>query len=107
MVGLTDRLSMTIVVGWDVKPTTNQTKQKYKLLTIFKMAPSFAQYVRESLRRNFAVFLAEKKMVCANLLEISQSFLRENSRLRIFVRGVNAVKELFSWSDLYVNNKLT
>ena len=40
-------------------------------------------------------------MVCANLREISRSFLRESSRLRIFVRGVKAKKELFSWADLY------
>ena len=39
-------------------------------------------------------------MVCVNLLEISRSFLRESSHLRIFVRGVNAKKELFSWADL-------
>ena len=41
-------------------------------------------------------------MVCANLREISRSFLRESSRLRIFVRGVNAKKELFSWADLFI-----
>ena len=41
-------------------------------------------------------------MVCANLRETSRSFFRESSRLRIFVRGVNAKKELFSWADLYV-----
>ena len=40
-------------------------------------------------------------MVCANLREISRSFLHETSRLRIFVRGVNATKELFSWAHLY------
>ena len=40
------------------------------------------------------------KVVCSNLREISRSFLRESSRLRIFVRGVNAKKELFSWADL-------
>ena len=43
---------------------------------------------------------AEIKMVCANLREILWSFLRESLRLRIFVRGVNAKKELFSWADL-------
>ena len=42
-------------------------------------------------------------MVCANLREISRSFLCESSRLRIFVRGVNAKKELFSWADLYID----
>ena len=41
-------------------------------------------------------------MVCANLREISRSCLRESSRLRIFVRGGNAKKELFSWADLYM-----
>ena len=41
-------------------------------------------------------------MVCARLREISRSFLRESSRLRIFVRGVNAKKELFSWTGLYL-----
>ena len=34
-------------------------------------------------------------LVCANLREISRNFLPESSRLRIFVRGVNAKKELF------------
>ena len=34
-------------------------------------------------------------MPCANLREISRSFLRESSRLRIFVRGVNAKKSFF------------
>ena len=43
-------------------------------------------------------------MFCANLREISRSFLRERSRLRIFVRGVNAKKELFSWADLYIKS---
>ena len=43
-----------------------------------------------------------QKVICANLREISRSFLRESSRLRIFRRGVNAKKELFSWADLYV-----
>ena len=47
------------------------------------------------------VFAEKKKMVCTNLREISRSFLRESSRLRIFVRGVNAKKELFAWADLY------
>ena len=41
-------------------------------------------------------------MVWANLREISRGFLRESSRLRIFVRGMNAKKEFFSWADLYV-----
>ena len=41
-------------------------------------------------------------MVCANLREISQSFLCESLHLRIFVREVNAKKELFSWADLYM-----
>ena len=40
-------------------------------------------------------------MVSVNLREISWSFLCKSSRLRIFVRGVNAKKELFSWADLY------
>ena len=48
--------------------------------------------------RNFA----EKKMLCVNLREISWSFLRKSSRLRIFVQGMNAKKELFSWADLYM-----
>ena len=79
------------------------------------MTPSFrglsarnlAEKLRESSRGFSASFrgvspqnLAEKKMVCANLREISRSFLRESSRLRIFVRGVNSKKELFSWADL-------
>ena len=41
-------------------------------------------------------------MVCANLREITRSFLRESSRLRIFVRGVNAKTKLFSRADLYI-----
>ena len=41
-------------------------------------------------------------MVCANLREISWSFLPESSLLKMFVCGMNAKKELFSWADLYV-----
>ena len=70
---------------------------------------NFAEKLRESSRSVSASFrgvsprnLAEKKMVCSNLCEISRSFLRESSRLRIFVRAVNAKKELFSWADLYI-----
>ena len=33
-----------------------------------------------------------KKLVCTNLREILRGFLRESSRLRIFVHGVNARK---------------
>ena len=46
--------------------------------------------------------LAEKKMDCKTLREISQSFLCESSRLRIFVRGVDAKKKKqpFSWAYL-------
>ena len=44
--------------------------------------------------------LAEKKIVCTSLREISRRFLRESSRLRIFVRGLNAKKELVFWADL-------
>ena len=46
-------------------------------------------------------------MVCAKLREISRSFLRESSRLRIFIRGVNAKKEIFSWADLYVSQAIS
>ena len=70
---------MTIVVDWDVKP---QMKTKQKTV--------FAESLREILRR--------KNDVCANLREI----LRESSCLRIFVRGVNAKKELFSVIYVYV-----
>ena len=45
-------------------------------------------------------------MVCANLREISRSFLRESSRLRIFVRGVNAKKEFFFLELICIFNKL-
>ena len=49
--------------------------------------------------RVFAEFLREisrsEKMVCANLREISRSFLRESLRLRIFVRVLNAKKSFF------------
>ena len=80
------------------------------------MTPSFrgvaarnlAEKRRESSRSVSASFrgvsprnVAEKKMVCANLREISRSFLRESSRLRISVRGVNSKKDIFSWADLY------
>ena len=84
------------------KPT-NQTKQTFKLLMFYEMTPSF----RGVSERKFAEFLREisrrKRMVCANFREISRSFLRESSRLRIFVRGVNAKKELFSSADLYMH----
>ena len=36
------------------------------------------------------------------LREISRSFLRESSRLRIFVCGVKTKKEPFSRADLYI-----
>ena len=39
-------------------------------------------------------------MDCARLGEISQSFLCENSRLRIFVRGLNAKKRRFFFLGL-------
>ena len=57
--------------------------------------------VRGASPRNFAENKKKKKKVCMNLREISRSFLRESSRLRIFVRGMNAKKELFSWAKLY------
>ena len=90
MVRLTDRLDMTIVVDWDVKPQIKQNKT-LNCQTFFEMTPSF----RGTSRR--------KNMVCASLREISRSFLRESSRLRTFVRGVNAKKRVFfSWADLYM-----
>ena len=80
----------------------------------------FAKYLRKTSQRNSAKTrrvspqvvaefrglrnLAEKKMVCANLCEISRSFLRESSRLRIFVSGVNAIF-FFSGADLYKLSK--
>ena len=82
LVRLTDRLNMTIVVDWDVKP---QIKQKQKPLDVFL----------NNSRRN--------KIIRANLGEISRSFLRESSRLRNFVRRVKAKKDIFSWADLYVD----
>ena len=72
-------------------------------------ARNFVEKLRESSRCFSASFrgvsphnLAEKKVVCANLREILQSFLRKSSRLRIFVCGVNTKKELLSWADLYM-----
>ena len=70
-------------------------------------ARKFAEKLRESSRSFSAESRGEKKMVCASLREISRSFLRESSRLRIFVRGVNAKKELFSWADLYIDINCT
>ena len=73
-------------------------------------ARNFAEKVRRVSPRIFAECLREisrrekKKKICANLREISRSFLREGSRFRIFVRGENAKKEHFSWADLYVCN---
>ena len=65
-------------------------------------ARKFAEKLHESLQGFSASFrgvssqnLAEKNMVCASSREISRSFLRESSRLRIFVRGVNAKTEFF------------
>ena len=70
-------------------------------------ARKFAEELRDSSRNFSECFrgvsprnLAKKKMVYARLREISRSFLRESSSLRIFVRGVNAKKEPFSWADL-------
>ena len=50
------------------------------------------------MRSSCAKSRGEKKKVGGNLCEK----LRESSRLRNFVRGVNAKKELFSWADLYI-----
>ena len=69
-------------------------------------AQHFAEKLRES-SLSFGEFLREisrsTKMVCANSREISRSLLRESSRLRIFVRGVNAKKRAFflGWSVVY------
>ena len=52
MVRFIDRLDMTIVVDWDVKP---QTKQKCKLLTFFEMTSCF----RGVTARKFVVFLRD------------------------------------------------
>ena len=55
--------------------------------------------------RNFgAKSRGEKQMVRENLREISRSFRRRSSCLRIFVRGVNThkKKKAFSWADLYI-----
>ena len=110
MVRLTDRLDMTIVVEWDVKPQIKQNKN----LNDSEFSRSIGAKSRGDTPRKFAEFLSgfsrsfsaksrgEKKMVCANLREISRICLRESSHLRIFVRGMNAKKELFSWADLYV-----
>ena len=43
-----------------------------------------------------------KLMVCVDLREILPSFLRESSRLIIFVHVVNVKEGLFSWADLYM-----
>ena len=76
-----------------------------------KFAEKFAEFLGEISRSFSTSFrgvslrnLAEKKkMVCASLREIPRSFLRESSRLRNFVRRVNAKKELFSaWADQYI-----
>ena len=67
VVGLTDSLNMTIVVDRDVKPTTNQTKQKHRLLTFFKMTPSFrgvsARKFAEKLRESSRSFSASFRRV--------------------------------------------
>ena len=68
------------------RTTTNQTKQKFKMLTFLEMTPSFRGVSQR-------VFVSRRKK--NGLREISWSFLRESSRLRIFVRGVTAKKELF------------
>ena len=58
MVGLTDRLNMTIVVDLDVKPTTNQTQQQQKNLA--KISPrkvAFENFCSRSEREKRAFFL--------------------------------------------------
>ena len=83
------------------------------MLTFFEITPSFrgvsARKFTEKLRessgsfhanlgefsRSFSTKSCEEKMVCASLREISRGFLRESSRLRIFVRGVNAKRSVF------------
>ena len=60
------------------------------------------EYLRESSRRNSAKVRGVSRRVFVEFLrEIrgeEKNGLRE--RLRNFVRGVNAKKELFSWADL-------
>ena len=69
-------------------------------------AQNFAEKLRESSRSLFSrSFSAKSRGENNGLPELTRnprSFLREISRLKIFVRGVNAKKELFSWGDLYV-----
>ena len=86
MVRLTDRLDMTIVVEWDVKPQIKQNKNLN--CKRFLNDSEFSRSICAKSR-------GEKKMVSATLREISWSFLRESSCLRIFVRGVNAKKRAF------------
>ena len=44
----------------------------------------------------------EKQIDCANLCEISRSFLRESSYLRFCSRSERE-KRFFSWADLYMH----
>ena len=75
--------------------------QKNKL-TFFLNDTVFAEFL-DKFSLSFSKNLVEKKMVCANLHEISRSFLCESSHLRIFVSGVyTKKKELFSWADLFI-----
>ena len=85
VVGLNHRLNMTIVVDWDVKPTTNQTKQKYKLLTFYKMTPSFSRSICTKVcgetPRKFAEFLGEfSRSFSAKSLGEKKNGLRELTR---------------------------
>ena len=101
---------MTIIVDWDVNQQINKTKIAKVFLKESEFSRSICAKFRGENPRKFAKFLREFsrsfsekiKMICTNLREISRSFLRESSLLRIFVRGMNAKKELFSWADLYI-----
>ena len=100
MIRLTDHLDMTIVVDWDEK-NTNQTKQKFKLLTFFEMTPIF----RGVSARNFAEKLREsspreKKKWSAR----TYAKFRESSRLRIFVR--RSMRVWIGGSSISVVNKI-
>ena len=65
-----------------------------------------ARFLRESSRSVSASFSAksrgEKKNGLRELTQNLAEFSPRNLRLRIFVRGVNAKKELF-WADLYIH----
>ena len=95
VVRLTDRLGMTIVVDWDVKPQIVQNK--IWTVNAFLMTPRlFVEYLHE-ISQCFSASFRGETMVCANLRGVFSANVRV---LRFCSRSEREKKRVFSlgWS---------